>query len=165
MMYWAVCLLLTFTAQAQIYKWVDEKGQVHYSDEPPENQQAQEVKLKTHKLPAAQVIEPHTTEARLLPETTHIKGKEPAKEKARKKRPGNLVMYATKRCGYCKKARAYFKANKIRYKEFDIDKNQAAHQTFKKLGGKGVPLFAMGRQRMSGFSVQRFERFYYKQER
>lgn len=29
-----ITLIFTFTAQAEIYKWVDENGKVHYSDKP-----------------------------------------------------------------------------------------------------------------------------------
>lgn len=33
-------LLVAFTAQAQVYKWVDEKGQTHYEERPPEGKDA-----------------------------------------------------------------------------------------------------------------------------
>ena len=34
-----LCLALPLAALAQTYRWVDEKGQVHYSQIPPKNQQ------------------------------------------------------------------------------------------------------------------------------
>jgi hypothetical protein len=36
-------LLITFTAHAQIYKWVDENGQTHYSQQPPVTGEAQQI--------------------------------------------------------------------------------------------------------------------------
>lgn len=36
-------LLMTFTVHAQIYKWVDENGQTHYSQQPPASGEAQQI--------------------------------------------------------------------------------------------------------------------------
>lgn len=42
------CLLASPFAGAEIYKWVDENGRMHFSDSPPgEGRQAEEVKIKT----------------------------------------------------------------------------------------------------------------------
>ena len=38
-------------ANAQVYKWVDEKGKIHYGDHPPEQERAS--KLAVRKSPAA----------------------------------------------------------------------------------------------------------------
>ncbi len=42
----AVALLAT-AAQAQIYKWVDEKGQTHYEERPPEGKDPKDAKKMT----------------------------------------------------------------------------------------------------------------------
>jgi len=68
-----------------------------------------------------------------------------------------VVMYATDWCGYCARARAYFEENGIAYTELDIDKSHAAHAQFKRLGGRGVPLILVGRERVNGFSELAFE--------
>lgn len=68
-----------------------------------------------------------------------------------------VVMYATDWCAYCAKARAYFEENGIAYTELDIDKSHAAHAQFKRLGGRGVPLILVGRERVNGFSELAFE--------
>jgi len=39
----SAALLLSFSVHAQIYKWVDENGQTHYSQQPPESGQAETV--------------------------------------------------------------------------------------------------------------------------
>ena len=39
----AATLLLSFTVQAQVYKWVDENGQTNYSQQPPPSGQAEVV--------------------------------------------------------------------------------------------------------------------------
>jgi len=43
-------LLFVFSivfAGSEVYKWVDEDGNVHFSDQPPENQQITEVEIQT----------------------------------------------------------------------------------------------------------------------
>ena len=37
-----------------------------------------------------------------------------------------VIMYATDWCGYCKKARRYFRKNGISFTEYDIEKDAAA---------------------------------------
>jgi glutaredoxin len=68
--------------------------------------------------------------------------------------PPQVVMYATSWCPYCAKARAYFKKNRIAYVEHDIEKSAAVNAEFKRLGGRGVPLILVGREKMSGYSEQ-----------
>jgi len=70
-----------------------------------------------------------------------------------------VVMYATSWCGYCAQARAYFAKNRIRYVEYDVEKDAAAKAEFKRLGGRGVPLIVQGGSVMRGFSEQSFEAF------
>jgi len=41
-----VLLLTAKSALAEVYRWVDKNGKVHYSDEPPKNKQAEKVELQ-----------------------------------------------------------------------------------------------------------------------
>ena len=54
MMWLAVCLgFLCASAHAgEIFKWVDEQGNVHYSQDPPMNKSAQPMNIKVPKTPA-----------------------------------------------------------------------------------------------------------------
>ena len=63
-----------------------------------------------------------------------------------------VVLYTTQRCGYCKKAKRYLKANNIRYTEYDVETNRKGQRDFKKLKATGVPVILVGDQRMNGFS-------------
>ena len=40
-------LMLSAVSSAQVYRWVDEKGQVHFSDKPTDRQQAEKVDIHT----------------------------------------------------------------------------------------------------------------------
>ncbi|UYZ84499.1 DUF4124 domain-containing protein [Entomomonas sp. E2T0] len=43
----AVSLFTVLPVAAQMYRWVDGKGQVHYSSEPPQGQKAEQIKKPT----------------------------------------------------------------------------------------------------------------------
>jgi len=63
-----------------------------------------------------------------------------------------LIMYGTKHCGYCLKAREYFSDNDILFVELDIDKSKTAKNHFKTLKGGGTPLIYIGYRRIIGFN-------------
>ncbi|MBM95792.1 MAG: hypothetical protein CMI09_08090 [Oceanospirillaceae bacterium] len=42
----AIGLLISGLTQAEVYQWRDENGNLHFSDEPPENQKSEQVELK-----------------------------------------------------------------------------------------------------------------------
>lgn len=130
-------LLLSFGTHAEIYKWVDKSGRVHYSDSnnKADNQTAEKVDLKinTYK---------HTSF-----EDTEIFTKK-------------VVMYSASWCGYCKKARRYFIAKGLPFAEYDIERNKSARRQYKKLGAKAVPVILYKGRRMNGFTVKGFNRIY-----
>lgn len=68
-----------------------------------------------------------------------------------------VVMYATAWCQYCAQAREYFARSGIAYIEHDVEKSASANAEFRRLGGRGVPLIVVGREKMNGFSEQGFE--------
>ncbi len=68
-------------------------------------------------------------------------------------------MYSTSWCGYCRRAREYFRAAGIPFSEHDIEASARARRAYNRLGG-GVPLLKVGGRTMNGFSVERFERFH-----
>ena len=68
-----------------------------------------------------------------------------------------VVMYATERCGYCIKARAYFNDEGIEFTEFDIDRNTAAKRNFNALEAPGTPLVYVGYRRIDGFNRNKLD--------
>lgn len=63
-----------------------------------------------------------------------------------------VLLYATDWCGYCKATREFFRANGIRYTEYDIEKSSAALAGHQKLGGNGVPLVVVGDEVVRGYN-------------
>lgn len=68
-----------------------------------------------------------------------------------------VVMYATKTCGYCAKARAYFAEHGTSWEERDIETSAQAAREFKSLGGVGTPLIVIGEEHIAGFQPQRID--------
>lgn len=63
----------------------------------------------------------------------------------------DVIMYATRDCGYCAKARAYFDARGIAFEERDIDASADARREWKEKGGVGTPLILINGRHMQGF--------------
>ena len=123
---------------AEIYRWVDEGGKVHFSDKPSRSHSSEEVKLRIN------------TYEGVTYDTSSI-------DVGQRK----VVIYSASWCGVCKKAKRYFTEKGIKYTEYDVEKNAEGKLAFKKLGGKGVPIILVGKQRMNGFSIDGFEKLYH----
>ncbi|MEE9161281.1 MAG: glutaredoxin domain-containing protein [Gammaproteobacteria bacterium] len=131
-------LLFSMGASAEILKWTDSDGKVHFGDRPPADAVTSVVKVKinTYESPNVEAMQ----------DVLNPKDK--------------VVMYSAEWCGVCKKAKKYFKANNIPYKDYDIDKSSKGKKDFKKLGAKGVPVILVGKKRLNGFSAGSFESIY-----
>jgi len=129
------------SVNAEVYKWVDEKGKVHFSDTKPETAEVEAVDI-------GPIVNSYTSpKITFLPELPNL-------ETARKKQ---VVMYSASWCGVCKTARKYFQNNNIKFKEYDVDTSEKGKKDFKKLNGRGVPIILVGRQRLNGFNVSSFK--------
>jgi uncharacterized membrane protein YhaH (DUF805 family)/glutaredoxin len=71
---------------------------------------------------------------------------------------GNVVLYMTSWCGYCKQAMAHMDKQGIAYTKKDIERYEVYKHEFQALGGGGVPyiVFDNGRT-MRGFEPLQFE--------
>ena len=134
-----ICTLLcTISVSAEILKWTDKDGKVHFGDKPPADAVTSVVKVKinTYESPNVEAMQ----------DVLNPKDK--------------VVMYSAEWCGVCKKAKKYFKANNIPYKDYDIEKSSKGKKDYKKLGAKGVPVILVGKKRLNGFSAGSFESIY-----
>lgn len=126
------------TAQAEIYKWVDDQGNSHFTDVPPEGIKTEAVDLKINTYTAVEVT--------------------PLVERLGKE--GKVVIYTAAWCGICKKAEKYFRDNHIAYIGYDVEKSPRGRIDFKALRGKSVPVIIIGKTRMNGFAVNTFDKVY-----
>ena len=131
-------LLSAYSSHGAIYKWVDENGKVHFTDNPPDDTQTEEVELQINTYTSVEI--------------------KPLVERLGKK--DKVVIYSTTWCHTCDKAKHYFRKNNIPYVSYDVEKTRVGKMDFKLLRGKSVPIIIVGNKRMNGFSVSRFERLY-----
>jgi glutaredoxin len=125
--------LFAFTATAEsVYKWKDDQGRVHYSNEPPPTQ---------------------TGAAKVRLVIPSFGG--PAVVSGTAGRGGGVVLYGTASCGYCTAARNHLAQLRVPFTEFDVENDAGARAAFHELGGRGVPLILVGNQRMDGFNAGR----------
>jgi glutaredoxin len=125
-------LLTAFAADsaAQVYRWVDASGRVHYTEKPPPGVASSVVqpRINSYGARAAAAAQPE------------------------------VIMYATDWCPYCRQAREHFARQGIAYREVDIEKSAAGRAEYDRLGGRGVPLILVGRERLQGFRAESFDR-------
>lgn len=141
-----LAVLVAAPVEAEMYRWVDEDGTVHFSDRAPEGE-AERIELEPiNAVAPVDGSEPHETG-----ESTRS---------GSSARTARVTMYSTSWCGYCRQAREYFRAERIPFTEHDIEESASARAAYDRLGAGGVPLIKVGERTMNGFSVGRFERFY-----
>ena len=74
-----------------------------------------------------------------------------AAEAAKPRHQPDIIMYATESCPYCRKARDYFTAHHVSWREIDIDGSAQAKAEWEARNGKGTPLIFIDGQRIDGF--------------
>lgn len=115
---------------AGVYKWTDADGRVHFSDNPPANSDAEELKIRTYTGPAEVSSDGDYG-------------------------PRQVKLLTTAWCGVCKRAKAYLAQKGIYYLEYDVETSEVGRLEYKRLNGKGVPIILVGNQKMVGFSAQK----------
>ncbi len=147
--------LLVTPASAEMYKWVDKNGVIHYSDTPPA-------------MPEEDVETMETTQyTPPSPKSDSAKSKTTGKEKSdsEPKKTGNtkknildqyankVVIFTKSWCPHCKKAVAFLQSKRIRFEQYDVEKDTAAAKRMRSLGGPGgVPYAIIKGQPVYGFS-------------
>ena len=64
---------------------------------------------------------------------------------------GDVILYATSWCGYCRKTRQLFREQGIAFTEFDIEKSEEGRRRYQALDGKGVPVIDIRGTVIHGF--------------
>ncbi|MDH3637473.1 MAG: DUF4124 domain-containing protein [Gammaproteobacteria bacterium] len=136
---WLVIVGCLFTSlvSAEVFRWVDADGRVHFGDQPPAVSEAGRVELRIN-----------TYESPSISENDLATG---ARE---------IVMYSAAWCAVCKKTKRYFEKNGILFVEYDIETSEQGKRDYRKLGGRGVPIILVGDKRLNGFSAAAFEKIY-----
>jgi glutaredoxin-like YruB-family protein len=127
---------------ATLYRWVDDQGVVHVSENPPEG-----------KMNVAQAVVGEKPD------------KEPTAPAGEKKefsvRPAEITIYTTPTCPWCHKAKAWFRDKKIRYKEIDVTSDRSGAEEMVRISGQtGVPVIVVGSEVIVGFRESRLNEIF-----
>ncbi|MBT8438221.1 MAG: glutaredoxin family protein [Gammaproteobacteria bacterium] len=68
-----------------------------------------------------------------------------------------VTLYTTRQCPNCRQAKAFLQKNKVRFMEFDIERNQRAFKEFQRLGSRGVPVIMIGKTKVDGFNPKKLQ--------
>ena len=136
----AVATLASGSAVAEIFRWTDAQGHPHYSDNPPAESKTSKVKIHVQSISGPATV------------TTLDKAPGAALSVGVKEK---IKLYTTTWCGYCKRAKAYLALRGIGYEELDAESSEQGKREFAALGGRGVPVILVGRQRMNGYGEAR----------
>ncbi len=135
-----VIALLAFSLghAGEVYRWVDDDGTVHFSEDPPTDadQDAESRQVDADDVNSAESVDVEAIRSRLENSTEDDKP--------------NVVMYWARSCPDCDRARDYFESNNIPVEERYAEKSDR---------GK-LPVIFVGGEYMFGFSQDRFERLY-----
>jgi glutaredoxin len=125
-------LLCAASASAQVYKWKDEKGVVHFSDTPPANAR---------------------DKARLRNAGGGDSGPALPYELAQAARAHPVTLYTASSCGPCDQARTFLQQRGIPYSEKSVSTVEDSRK-LKEAGSDGsLPLLLVGRDKLVGFQA------------
>jgi len=144
-------LLLTSAAVAgSIYKWVDDQGVTHYSDQAPEANRVEGAVETRQGVAGSPLSPPPPAESAQPPETT----RPPA---APERKDVTVEIYTTSWCRYCRDAKNYFHSRGIVFKEYDIEKDPKAARRHKRYNPRGgVPVTVINGRPIVGFAPAAF---------
>ncbi|RZU47659.1 glutaredoxin [Fluviicoccus keumensis] len=129
-----VMAVWTFPAAADIHKWVDAQGQVHFGDQAPRNARSQVITV-TPNVYASPDIDRN-------PPVISTRG---------------VILYSASWCGVCQRARAYFQSRHMAFTEYDVENSATGRADYVRLQMQGVPVILAGGRRLNGFSPESFE--------
>ena len=70
-----------------------------------------------------------------------------------------VVMFSTPSCSWCRRAKKYFRENKVPFKEVNVERDtDAARDLQRKTGQSGVPVIKIGSKWIVGFDKPAIER-------
>jgi glutaredoxin len=125
-------LACTASATAQMYKWKDDKGVVHFSDAPPATARGK-AEVRTYAGADAGPALPYAL--------------------AQAARANPVVLYTASACAPCDQARSFLQHRGIPYSEKSI-KTADDQQKLKEAGSDGqLPLLLVGRSKLVGFAA------------
>ncbi len=151
---WALLCLMTLALPtvAEVAKWVDAQGRVHYGDRPPSSAGTTTAPMRgTVSVGEGVTLVPGTDTSDVASQAFSTAVMAP--------RAGEVWIYTTPSCGYCKRAMKHLRQNNVAFTEKDISADPRYKNEFRAIGGRGVPVTLSGNKRVNGYSQESFDAF------
>lgn len=75
-------------------------------------------------------------------------------------KPPRITIYTTSRCPNCRRLKQWLAQRKLRFQEFDVERNRRAQKEFQRLGARGVPVMLVDSERVDGFDPRQLARVF-----
>lgn len=154
-------IILPSQGVAEMYKWVDEKGTIHFQDYRPSDLSPStkiEVLTKEQLEFNNYVGDPKESGYKSPYSSPAVDAKKKDTKKPEYDRNQEVELYITTWCGYCKKAKSFLNARGIEFKEYDVEKDESAAKRHRKLNRRGgVPVALINGKKIIGFSKASYE--------
>ena len=125
----ALFFIFCGTAQADFYKWEDEKGNIHIADYPPPPKSGKKVQV-------------YKSDSATQEESKDGQKKEP-----------NVILYTKNSCDDCDKSREFLKSKKVLFTEYNTDTDKEAAKKRKILDDSNdYPFAVINGNHVFGFS-------------
>ncbi len=158
---WFILLMLFSCAtkvEAQIYQWVDKSGVIHFGQAPPQDAG---VATKMEPIAPSRNVKADSVPSHMELEKKQRVEKVPQVVEEPVPMAHQQVaaeMYSTSWCGYCRKAREYFRARGIPLVEYDIEADLDAAERKRQIDTRpGVPLVVINGQMIHGYAPAMYE--------
>lgn len=162
---------LAIGARADFYRWTDAEGNPHVTTEPPPSTAKKVKKTASRHAPNHRPLP--TSPGAVLgqagvltgpgsanPLPVDLGGKKTDRPLDNLQPRGALSVeiYSAAWCGWCTKAKAYFSARGVPYREYDIDHDAAAKARLKSLNPSGgIPVTVINGRTIQGYSPSQFD--------
>lgn len=155
-------LILASTAfSVEIYKWVDDKGVVHFSDRPPAHrpETIEEQEASSSDSNPQDNSPPAVEEGRNTALGSHFFDiLEQSPEASEALEEPTVELYVTSWCVYCKKAKQFFRSKGIKFAAYDVEKDKSAARRMRALTpNRGVPFVVINGHGIQGYSVEAYQ--------
>ena len=148
------------TASAEIYKWVDDEGVIHFSDSGPQDvSKINDPEEKPSAEPENQDNTPSEVDNQnggLSPDFFDILDE--STEEAQVNEAPTVEIYVTSWCAYCNAAKRFFRSRGIGFAVYDIEKDKSAARRMRAMTNKrAVPFVVINGYGIQGYSEQAYE--------
>jgi len=147
-------VMLSGQARGEFYSYTDGNGDVHFVDDIGKVPKKYRKQIKDAE-PKGSVNVMNARPARVHPEQDDPPGKPKISTNGAK-----VEVFMTAWCGYCKKMIRFLNEKGIPYAAYDIEKDRAAAENYRALGGRGVPVVRIGSHIIRGYNPDAVLNYY-----